>query len=154
MSSLSVIQDFLAQKRIAVVGVSHDSKDFSRALLRSLRQHGYDAVAVNPALTSADDVPCYPELADVSPPADGVLLMTSPAVTDEIVRDCASLHISRVWMFRAGGQGSVSPKAVEFCKQHGIAVVPGECPYMFLKGESWFHGLHGFIKKITGSYPS
>ena len=50
MSSMAIIQDFLAQKRIAVVGVSHDPKDFSRSLLRTLRERGYDAVAVNPEL--------------------------------------------------------------------------------------------------------
>jgi predicted CoA-binding protein len=154
MSSMAVIQDFLAQKRIAVVGVSHDPKDFSRALLRSMRQHGYDAVAVNPALNSADDAPCYARLGEVAPPVDGVLLMTSPAVTDELVQECAKLHIPRVWMYRAGGKGEVSAQAVQFCEEHGIAVVPGECPYMFLSGESWFHRLHGLIKKISGAYPS
>jgi len=41
MSSMGVIQD-LAQKRIAVVGVSRDPKGFSRGLLRSMRQHGYE----------------------------------------------------------------------------------------------------------------
>ncbi len=78
----------------------------------------------------------------------------SPAVTDEVVQECAELHIPRVWMYRAGGEGAVSPQAVEFCEEHGIAVVPGECPYMFLSGEPWFHRLHGFVKKIAGSYPS
>lgn len=154
MSSMAIVRDFLAQKRIAVVGVSHDPKDFSRGLLRTLRDRGYDAVAVNPTLDSADNVPCFAHLADVAPAVDGVLVMTSPAVTDEVVQECARLHIPRVWMYRAGGQGAVSPQAVEFCKEHGIAVVPGECPYMFLSGESWFHRLHGFIKKITGAYPS
>jgi hypothetical protein len=57
-------------------------------------------------------------------------------------------------MYRAGGKGSVSPQAVEFCEEHGIAVVPGECPYMFLQGESWFHRLHGFGRKISGAYPN
>ena len=154
MSSMAVIRDFLAQKRIAVVGVSHDPKDFSRTMLRSLRQHGYDAVAVNPTLASTDDAPCYTCLADVAPPVDGVLLMTSPAVTDRVVQECAQLHIPRVWMFRGGGKGAVSPQAVEFCQDNGIAVVAGECPYMFLTGESWFHRLHGFVNRITGAYPS
>jgi len=154
MSSMAAIQDFLAQKRIAVVGVSHNPKDFSRALLRSMRQHGYDAVAVNPTLNAADGAPCYARLAEVAPPVDGVLLMTSPAITDQVVQECARLHIPRVWMFRAGGKGAVSPQAVEFCEEHGIAVVAGECPYMFLSGENWFHRLHGFIKKISGAYPS
>jgi len=54
---MATIRDFLAQKRIAVVGVFHDPKDFSRSLLGTLRQRGYDAVAVNSELASADDAP-------------------------------------------------------------------------------------------------
>lgn len=154
MNSMSTIQDFLAQKRIAVVGVSHDPKDFSRSLLRSFRERGYDAVAVNPTLQSADDAPCFASLDKISPPVDGVLVMTSPAVTDQVVQECARLRIPRVWMYRAGGKGAVSPQAVEFCEDHGIAVVPGECPYMFFTQEHWFHRLHGFIKRISGSYPA
>jgi len=119
-----------------------------------MRLHGYEAVAVNPTLTSADDAPCYARLADVAPAVDGVLLMTTPVVTDEIVQECARLHIPRVWMYRAGNKGgSVSPQALEFCEEHGIAVVPGECPYMFMPKESWYHRLHGFVQKITSHYP-
>ena len=154
MSSMAMVQDFLSQKRIAVVGVSHDPKDFSRMLLRTLKDRGYDAVAVNPTLQSAEEAPCFANLSDVSPPVDGVLLMTSPAVTDQVVQECARLHIRRVWMYRAAGDGAVSPQAVEYCKDHGIAVVPGECPYMFLSGEHWGHRLHGFVKKLFGAYPS
>jgi uncharacterized protein len=154
MSSMAVIQDFLAQKRIAIVGVSHDPKDFSRGLLRTLRQRGYDAFAVNPLLQSVDEQRCYANLGDIAPPVDGVLVMTSPAVTDQVVQECAELRIPRVWMYRAGGKGAVSPQAIEFCEEHGIAVVPGECPYMFFSGEQWFHRLHGFIKRIAGAYPS
>jgi len=154
MSSMAAIRDFLAQKRIAVVGVSHDPKELSRMLMRTLRERGYEAFAVNPGLKSLDDAPCYASLKEIVPPVDGVLVMTSPAVTDEVVRQCAELHIPRVWMYRAGGKGAVSPQAVEYCEDHGIAVVPGECPYMFLSGESWFHKLHGFVRRITGAYPA
>jgi uncharacterized protein len=59
MSSMATIQDFLAQKRIAVVGVSRNPKDFSRGLFRTLRERGYDAVAVNPDLEWVDDAPCF-----------------------------------------------------------------------------------------------
>jgi predicted CoA-binding protein len=154
MSSMATIRDFLAQKRIAVVGVSHDPRDFSRSLLRTLRQRGYDVVAVNPQLSSADGAPCFARLTDVTPPVDGALVMTSPAVTDEVVQECAKLRIPRVWMHRSSGNGAVSPQAVEFCEEHGIRVVPGECPYMFLPSESWFHRLHGFMRRILGAYPA
>jgi hypothetical protein len=57
-------------------------------------------------------------------------------------------------MYRAGGEGAVSPQAIEYCEEHGIAVVPGECPYMFFADSGWFHRVHGFIKRISGSYPA
>ena len=154
MSSMAVIQDFLAQKHIAVVGVSHDPEELSRMLVRTFRERGCEVYAVNPAMQSVDDSRCYASLRDIGQPVDGVLVMTSPAATDEVVRQCAELHIPRVWMYRAGGRGAVSPQAVEYCEDHGIAVVPGECPYMFLSGESWFHKLHGFVRRITGAYPA
>jgi hypothetical protein len=55
-------------------------------------------------------------------------------------------------MYSAGGQGAVSLKAVEFCRERGIQVVPEECPYVFLP-KAGFHRIYGFIRKITGSYP-
>lgn len=154
MSSMSTVQDFLEQKRIAIIGVSRDPKELSRMLLRTLLERGYEAFAINPGLQTVDDGPCYPSLKDIPSPLDGVIVMTSPAVTDQVVQQCADLHIPRVWMYRAGGKGAVSPQAVQFCQDHGIKVVPGECPYMFLPGEHWVHRLHGFIKKIGGAYPS
>ena len=103
-------------------------------------------------MTSVDDVPCFARLSDVKLPLDGVLLMTNPAVTDEVVQECARLHIPRVWMHRAGGRGgAVSTQAVKICKEHGVSVVPGECPYMFLPGEFWGHGVHGFIQKVIAN---
>ena len=69
---------------------------------------------------------------------DGALAMTSPAVTDQVVEDCAKLRIPRVWMYRAGGEG----RSVEFCEEQGIAVAPGECPYMFFPESGWIHRFH------------
>jgi uncharacterized protein len=153
MSSMPMIQDFLGQKRLAVVGVSRQPKDFSHTLFRELRKRGYDAVPVNPEAEQIDEQRCYARLQAVQPPVDAALLMTSPSATDQVVRDCAEAGIKRVWMYRAAGAGAVSPAAVKFCEDRGITVVPGECPYMFLSGGGWFHHLHGFVRKITGSYP-
>jgi predicted CoA-binding protein len=83
---------------------------------------------------------------------DSALLMTSPAGTDAVMKDCLEAGIKRVWMYRAGGKGAVSQDAVQFCESHKIEVIPGECPLMFLPG-SWFHGFHGWVRKITGHYP-
>ena len=41
--------------------------------------------------------------------------------------------VRRVWMHQSiGKQGSsVSPAAVEYCRQHKISVIAGACPMMF-----------------------
>jgi len=86
------------------------------------------------------------------PPVDAALLLTSPPATEAVVRDCVKAGIRRVWMHRASGKGAVSKEAVQFCREWGIQVIPGECPFMFFPNPG-FHGIHGFIRKITGSYP-
>ena len=153
MTVMERIQDFLGQKRFAIVGVSRQPKDFSRVLLREFRQKGFDPVPVNPEAREMEGVPCFARLQEIEPPVDGALLMTPPARTDRVVRDCAEAGIKRVWMYRATGQGAVSADAVKFCEANGISVIAGECPMMFLPGGAWFHRLHGWVKKIAGSYP-
>ena len=153
MTAMGRIHDFLGVRRIAMAGVSRRPPDFSRSLFRDLRQRGYDVVPVNPQAQEIDGVPCFASLRDVSPPVDGALLMTPPALAETMARDCAAARIPRVWIYRAGGRRNFAPDAVHFCESNGISVIPGECPYMFLPATPWFHRVHGLIQKITGAYP-
>ena len=106
MSTRERVDDFLGQKRLALVGVSRNGKDFTRVLFREFCQRGYDMVPVNPSLSEVEGRACYGRVQDVTPPVDGALLMTSPAVTEQVVRDCAEAGVGRVWMYRAAGQGA------------------------------------------------
>lgn len=152
-SSLKQIDEFLALKRFAMVGVSHHDNDFSRTLFRELVNRGYEVVPVNPKAQEIDGKPCYARLQDIPEPPAGALLMTAPAVTQFVVRDASAAGIAKIWMYKGGTQGAVSKEAVTFCQDAGMSVIPGECPYMFLSGGAWFHRLHGAIRKLTGSYP-
>lgn len=151
-SSLNVIQEFLSQKRIAMVGVSRNPKDFSASLFREFVKRGYDVVPVNPKAEEVLGRRAFARVGDVQPAVDAALLMTSPEVTETVVPECVKAGIRRIWLYRAGGSGAVSPKAVEVCQQNGIQVIPGECPFMFFP-RNGFHAVHGFIRKITGSFP-
>jgi predicted CoA-binding protein len=149
------IDDFLALKRLAVVGVSRDPKHFSYTIWQELRQRRYQAVPVNPNTNQLDGQRCYANVRDIQPPVEGAVIMTPARTTESIVRDCLDAGIKHVWMHRGagGGAGAVSRAAVELCEANGIDVVAGYCPYMFLPGTPFFHGLHAFGKKLTGSYP-
>lgn len=152
-SSLTMIEQFLACKRLAMVGVSRNPKDFSGALFRELCGCGYEVVPVNPLTIEVEGRTCFARVQEIQPPAEAALLMTPPAVTEAVVNDCVEAGIRKVWMHRASGQGAVSANAVEVCKQHGIEVVVGECPFMFLPETNGVHRFHGWIRKILGSYP-
>jgi uncharacterized protein len=154
MTNLTQIREFLGQKRLAVVGVSRNPKDFTRSLYLELQRREYDVVPVNPDIPDVAGQRCYAHVTDIQPPVDGALLMTRPAVTEKVVRECQAAGIRRIWMYRGGGTGAVSPNAVLFCQANGISVVEGECPFMFLPETPWFHRLHGFCRKVVGSYPA
>ncbi len=152
-SSLKDIEDFLSQKRIAIVGVSRNPVSFSAKLFEEFRRRGYDVVPVNPHTPEVLGRRCFAHVQEVQPPVSAALLMTAPQVTEGVMRDCAETGISSIWIYGAGGQGSATPEAVEFCRERGIQVIRGECPLMFWRDAGWLHRAHGFLRKITGHYP-
>lgn len=151
--SLDSIEDFLAQRRIAMVGISREPGGFSVQLFKELSRRGCDVVPVNPKNPNIQGRRCFAHVQDIEPPVEAALLMTSPEGTDTVVSDCAEAGIRRIWMYRAAGRGAVSDQAVQFCREHGIRVVAGECPLMFLPQSEGIHRLHGFLRRITGRIP-
>ncbi|HUA61920.1 MAG TPA: CoA-binding protein [Verrucomicrobiae bacterium] len=152
MTSRKTIDEFLGLKRLAVIGVSSNPRDFTRSLFRTLQKRGYELVPVNPRAGEIEGIPAVAHVAD-APAVEGALLLTKPAVTDEVVRECKDAGIRHIWMHRAGGAGAVSRTALEFCANHQMAVVEGECPFMFLPNAGFPHNAHAFCRKLIGRLP-
>jgi predicted CoA-binding protein len=137
----SLVDEFLAKNKIAVVGVSDRRETGCNLAYRKFKAQGYQVFAVNPRISTYDGEPCYPDLKSLPVKPDAVFILANPGVTDQIVRECADLGISHVWMHcmmgtrpgLAAGMSSVSPEAVRICRENGIAVIPGSCPNQFLK---------------------
>jgi predicted CoA-binding protein len=145
-SSIEEARAFLGARRIAVVGVSRNGKDFSRYVLRELARRGHDVVPVNPALAEAEGRRCFARVQDVSPPADAALLLTSGAQTERVLRDCIAAGIRRVWLHRGAGPGAATPAALAFCAASGLEVVQGLCPFMALPDAGFPHRVHHFFR--------
>jgi len=136
-----LVQDFLAQKKVAVVGVSDRRETGCNLGYRRFKEAGYAVSAVNPRLTAFEGAPCYPDLKSIPQKPDAVFILANPIVTEEIVRQCVDLGVRHVWMHcmmgtkpgLASGTTSVSQSAVQLCRDNGIAVIPGSCPNQFLK---------------------
>ena len=154
MARLSDIQEFLSRKRIAIIGVSRNPKDFTRALYDEFMRRGYDVVAVNPGLADIDERRCFANIGEVKPSPEAVLLMTPAKGRDAIIRECEAAGIRCVWAYGTGGRESLAAETLAACQQSGMTIVEGECPFMFLPNAGGIHRLHGFVLKIFGSYPA
>jgi hypothetical protein len=147
------VGEFLAQKRIAVVGVSRDSAQPANLIYRSLRKADYQVFAVNPNADEVEGDACYPDLQSIPDGVAAAVVATTPEVTDAVVRECAEVGVSRVWMHRSFGKGSVSDGAEQFCRARGITVIAGACPMMFLPGADVGHRCMRWMLKLTGGLP-
>jgi uncharacterized protein len=152
-NTLSSIAAFLAERRIAIIGVSRNSQDFSRSLMREFLQRGYDIVPINPAATEVEGRRCYPTLRELHTPINAALILTAPTETDSVVHQCLAAGVSHIWLYRSGGQGSITTAAIALCREQRVNLIAGECPLMFLPNPALPHVVHGFIRKILGSYP-
>jgi len=137
----ALVQDFLAQKKIAIVGVSDKRETGCNLAYRKFKQAGYTVSAVNPRLTAFEGDPCYPDLKSIPEKPEAVFILTNPKVAEQVVQQCVDLGIQHVWMHclmgtkpgMAANMTSVSPEAVRLCRENGITVIPGSCPNQFLK---------------------
>lgn len=151
-----LVKEFLAQKKIAVVGVSDRRDTGCNLAYHKFQDAGYRVSAVNPRLTAFEGQPCYPDLQAIPDKPDAVFILANPQVTDQIVQQCVDLGIKHVWMHcmmgvkpgLAANITSVSQSAVEKCRANGITVIPGSCPNQYLKpdfGHKMMRGLWGML---------
>jgi predicted CoA-binding protein len=152
-----LVKDFLAQKKIAVVGVSDKRETGCNMSYKKFKDSGYQVYAVNPRINTFDGDVCYPDLKSLPIKPDAVFILASPKVTDIIVRQCVDLGVKHVWMHcmmgtkprLATSMSSVSAEAVRMCRENGIAVIPGTCPNQFLKPDV-AHGMMRGLWRVFG----
>lgn len=118
------IDSFLDRKNLfAVVGASADPNKYGHMVYRDLKEAGFRVYPVNPNLKELLGERCYSSLRELPRKPDVVVTVVPPEVTEEVVKECAELGISRIWM----QPGSESEKALAFCLERGIEVVHGAC---------------------------
>ncbi|MGH2570391.1 MAG: CoA-binding protein [bacterium] len=147
------VAEFLAGERLAVAGVSRDSRQAANAVFRKLRSAGYDVAPINPSASEVEGVRCYPDVGSVPGPLDGLVIATHPTVAADLVEQCAKHEVRRVWFHRSFGDGSVSPEAVEACRARGLACIVGGCPLMYCEPVDPAHRCMRWLLRWGGRVP-
>jgi predicted CoA-binding protein len=140
------IEQFVQDKRVAVVGASRTGKKFGNTVATELKQRGYQVFLVHPEASEIDGETCYPNLAALQGKVDSVVICVSPRQSAGVIRDAASAGITHVWL----QQGAQSNDALEAAKEVGVSPVVNKCILMYAPPVKSIHGFHRTINKIFG----
>ncbi|MFX0067528.1 MAG: CoA-binding protein [Promethearchaeota archaeon] len=119
-----LIKEFVNKKNVyAVIGVSRDPEKYGHRVYKDLRSARYKVYPINPKINEVLGDKVYPNLESLPEKPDVVDVVVPPKITEEIVKTCKQLGITKVWL----QPGSESDSAIEFCQENGIDVVYGVC---------------------------
>mgnify|MGYP001823067728 FL=1 len=147
-----IIQEFINDRKVAILGASPKMDNFGRSLLLYLSKKVYEVFPVNPKCEEVEGRACIPTVKDLPEDVVSVILAVPPARTDEIIEECIGTPVKRVWMIRGVGRGAYTEKAHQLCKENNIKVVYGFCPLMFY-GDG-MHKFHFWMRKTFGKLPA
>ena len=117
------IREFLTKKKIAVVGSLKNESKVAYRIVQDLLCRGYELYPVNPNKKEVLGLKVYPSVKDLPDEVEAVDLVTPPAATEKIVRDCKDKGFDIVWM----QPGAESAEAIEYCKDNGITCIHTVC---------------------------
>ncbi|HLX11333.1 MAG TPA: CoA-binding protein [Bacteroidota bacterium] len=117
------VEDFILQTKIAIVGASNDRNKYGNVAYLNLRGKGYTVYPVNPKEQTIEGDKCYASLASLPEKVGGVVIVVPPVVGVRIVQEAYAAGIKRIWF----QEGAESDEAVQYCRDHGMSVVTGQC---------------------------
>lgn len=143
------VDAFLSQKKLAVMGVSRDTKQFANSIYRLLKERNYTVYPVNPNAEYAENDRCFRDIKSLPEQVGGVLVLLPPEKIFQAVSDITEAGIKHIWL----NNQAESKKTLQYCRDHNVNIVYGQCVLMFLEPLAFPHRLHRWINKVTGKFP-
>lgn len=151
----SLVDEFLSQPAIAVVGISSSKQTVANGVYKKLKTQKRTVYAVGKNSSLFGNDRCYPDLTSLPAPVQGVFIAVKKENTGQIIDECIRLGIPRVWMHNFSGtsfssESSATPDIVQKCRDHNISVIPGACPMMFVDNADVGHKCIRWFLNVTG----
>lgn len=146
----AIINEFLNDKKIAIVGVSVNKKKWGYTLFKMLSEKGYTVYPVNPKYSKIDDTPCYPTISELPKDITNAILAINPTNSELLMPQIIKSNIKRIWPI--GVKGSKTDLIINTSRENGIEIVYNLCPMMFFSPVG-IHKAHFWIKKVTSKLP-
>lgn len=142
------IFEFLNFDKVALVGVSRNSRKFGNYILNELIKKGKKVFPVNPFLNKINGIKCYNSVDELPLELKHIIIVTKPQITNQLVPQIIKKGIQNIWF----QQGSSDKLTQEMCKNKNINFVVNQCIIMYLEPVNSFHKIHRIISKILNKY--
>lgn len=123
------IVNMLQVKSWAVVGASANKEKFGYKIFKVMTEAGIEVYPVNPGVEEVQGKKCYAKLADLPVLPEAVNIVVPPSIGAKVVRQCAELGITKIWL----QPGSENAEIVRLADELGLEVVCQSCIMIELK---------------------
>ncbi|MEI6576065.1 MAG: CoA-binding protein [Bacteroidota bacterium] len=140
---------FMENPWFAFVGATENKKKFGHSAFRELKYKGIKLIPVNPNYPKVDGQECYQSLLYLPERPQAVISMVPRDQCMKVVSEAYTMGVKQIWI----QMDSDSPEALEFCKDHDIKAIHGECILMHAQPVKSFHGVHRWFRNVFGGMP-
>ena len=148
-TSKASIASFFSSRKIAIAGVSRDSRKFGYQVFNLLREKGFDVYPINPGTDHIAGIPCFRSVGALPTDVRSLAIITPKSQTRDIVAEAITKGINNIWI----QQMSDTPDAIALTKTHPINLITKECILMHASPVTGIHKFHRNIKGLFGLLP-
>jgi uncharacterized protein len=142
------INTFFQSKNIALTGFSRKPYSHSRSIYNSLVEKGFIVYPINPSQTEIDGIKVYATISELPNDIEAIYIINSKENSEALAREAAQKGISKIWVHTICNPNDLKTIG----NQYGIAIIMGECFYMWAEPVKGIHSFHRFIRSLFGGH--
>jgi len=144
----TTIETFLSDRKLAIAGASRNKQKFGYAVLRDLKEKGYELYPVHPEADKIDGVDCYRSFADIPRDVTHLVSLVPKDKTLSVVSDALDHGITGIWL----QQTTDTPEAIDLIMEKQAGLVMKACVLMYAAPVKGIHKFHRGIMKLFGLF--
>ncbi len=137
-----LIQEFLANKKLAVIGVSRNNKKWGNEMLRLFIKNNYEVYPVSNNAEQAEGIQCFKNAGELPSDVRNLIISIPKPATQKLLESIEKDRFDIIWFV----YGSQNKEILDLAIQKNIRVIYGYCPMMFLN-RTGLHKFHYIIKR-------
>jgi len=149
MKTLASIKEFLAQKHLAIAGISKTKSKFGNTIFKELQKKDYKLYPIHPELKEYEGIACFPDVNNLPGDVSGLIICTKPDKAEKLVNDAVKKGIKHIWL----QQGAQNEATLKMAGENNINLITKECVLMFAEPSVFIHRFHRSINKLFGKLP-